>query len=87
MTLYRGDLIGSGTVGTGCILELGPEKTGGWIQAGDVIEMEIERLGTPTTPIAQTEWPISNPLKRKQLGWGYFGVSSSFVRRSAAFSA
>jgi len=52
VTLYRGDLIGSGTVGTGCILELGPEKTGGWIQPGDVIELEIERLGTLTTPIA-----------------------------------
>lgn len=51
VTLYRGDLIGSGTVGTGCILELGPEKTGGWIQPGDVIELEIERLGTLTTPI------------------------------------
>lgn len=49
--LYRGDLIGSGTVGTGCILELGPEMTGGWIQPGDVIELEIERLGTLTTPI------------------------------------
>ncbi len=51
VTLYRGDLIGSGTVGTGCILELGPEKTGGWIQPGDVMELEIERLGTLTTPI------------------------------------
>ncbi len=51
VTLYRGDLVGSGTVGTGCILELGPEKTGGWIQPGDVIELEIERLGTLTTPI------------------------------------
>jgi len=51
VTLYPGDLIGSGTVGTGCILELGPEKTGGWIQPGDVLELEIERLGTLTTPI------------------------------------
>ncbi len=51
VTLYRGDLIGSGTVGTGCILELGPEKTDGWVQPGDVIELEIERLGTLTTPI------------------------------------
>lgn len=51
VTLYRGDLIGSGTVGTGCILELGPEKTDGWIQPGDTIELEIERLGTLTTTI------------------------------------
>ena len=43
--LYTGDLIGSGTVGTGCILELGPENTGGWLKPGDVVELEIERLG------------------------------------------
>ncbi len=43
--LKPGDVIGSGTVGTGCILELRPETVGGWLQAGDVVEMEIERLG------------------------------------------
>jgi fumarylacetoacetate (FAA) hydrolase len=43
--LWPGDLIGTGTVGTGCILELGPENTGGWLQPGDVVELEIERLG------------------------------------------
>lgn len=49
--LYRGDLIGSGTVGTGCILELGPEATDGWLKPGDVMELEIERLGVLTSPI------------------------------------
>lgn len=49
--LHRGDLIGSGTVGTGCILELGPENVGGWLQPGDVMELEIERLGILTSPI------------------------------------
>lgn len=49
--LRTGDLIGSGTVGTGCILELGPEKTGGWLEPGDTIDLEIDRLGTLTTPI------------------------------------
>jgi len=43
--LYPGDLIGTGTVGTGCMLELGPENTGGWLKPGDVVELEIERLG------------------------------------------
>lgn len=43
--MFAGDLIGSGTCGTGCILELGPEAAGGWLQPGDVIELEIERLG------------------------------------------
>jgi fumarylacetoacetate (FAA) hydrolase len=43
--LFPGDLIGSGTVGSGCILELRPENTGGWLKPGDVVELEIERLG------------------------------------------
>lgn len=43
--LYPGDVLGSGTVGTGCILELRPETTGGWLKPGDVVELEVERLG------------------------------------------
>lgn len=43
--LRPGDVLGSGTVGTGCILELRPENTGGWLKPGDVVEMEIEKLG------------------------------------------
>ena len=45
-TLRPGDVIGSGTVGTGCILELTPEAAGGWLKPGDVVELTIERLGT-----------------------------------------
>lgn len=44
-TLLRpGDLLGSGTVGTGCITEFAP-GTYPWLQPGDVVELEIERLG------------------------------------------
>jgi fumarylacetoacetate (FAA) hydrolase len=43
--LRPGDVLGSGTVGTGCILELRPENTGGWLKPGDTVELEIERLG------------------------------------------
>ena len=32
--LKPGDVIGSGTVGTGCILELRPETVGGLAQSG-----------------------------------------------------
>jgi len=52
-TLQPGDVLGSGTVGTGCILELTPEKVGGWLQPGDVVELEIEALGTLTNTIAE----------------------------------
>lgn len=41
-TLRPGDLIGSGTVGTGCILEAGDER---WLQPGDVVELEVEGIG------------------------------------------
>jgi fumarylacetoacetate (FAA) hydrolase len=44
--LRPGDVLGSGTVGTGCILELTPEAVGGWLRPGDVVELTIERLGT-----------------------------------------
>jgi fumarylacetoacetate (FAA) hydrolase len=40
--LRPGDIIGSGTVGTGCILEHGD---GRWLQPGDVVELEIEGIG------------------------------------------
>src|SRR5262249_45339114 len=44
--LRFGDVLGSGTVGTGCILELTPEAVGGWLKPGDVVELTIEGLGT-----------------------------------------
>jgi fumarylacetoacetate (FAA) hydrolase len=42
--LLPGDVIGSGTVGGGCILELG-EEVHPWLEPGDEVELEIERLG------------------------------------------
>src|SRR5207244_8743598 len=44
--LRSGDVLGSGTVGTGCILELTPQVAGGWLKPGDDVELTIERLGT-----------------------------------------
>ena len=50
--ILPGDVIGSGTVGTGCLLELNgshklenPDYEPVWLKDGDVIEMEIEGLG------------------------------------------
>lgn len=40
-TLYPGEVIGSGTVGTGCGLEIGKK-----LQPGDLFELEIEKIGT-----------------------------------------
>jgi fumarylacetoacetate (FAA) hydrolase len=41
--LRPGDIVGSGTVGSGCILEHGD---GRWLRRGDVVELEIEGVGT-----------------------------------------
>jgi fumarylacetoacetate (FAA) hydrolase len=65
--LFPGDVIGSGTVGTGCFLELNgtgklenPEYQEQWLQPGDVVEMEIDGLGTLSNNIVaeETEWSI-----------------------------
>jgi 2-keto-4-pentenoate hydratase/2-oxohepta-3-ene-1,7-dioic acid hydratase in catechol pathway len=50
-----GDVIGSGTCGTGCILELSlvhGTETYPWLRAGDVVELEVERLGTLRNTVA-----------------------------------
>jgi fumarylacetoacetate (FAA) hydrolase len=50
--LLPGDVIGSGTVGGGCLLEI----TGGrgpWLALGDVVELEIERLGVLRNTIVE----------------------------------
>lgn len=65
--IFAGDVIGSGTCGTGCFLELnGTGKlndanyTEQWLQPGDVVEMEMGPLGTLTNTIVaeETDWSI-----------------------------
>ena len=51
--LRPGDLIGSGTVGGGCLLEIREETLGRYLQPGDVVELTVERLGTLRTPIVE----------------------------------
>jgi fumarylacetoacetate (FAA) hydrolase len=48
--LQIGDVIGSGTVGTGCLLER-PEGTHRWLQPGDIVELEIEGIGRLRNPV------------------------------------
>ena len=47
--LLPGDVLGSGTVGTGCILEHGD---GRWLPRGDVVELEVEGIGILRNTIA-----------------------------------
>src|SRR6478752_3107190 len=49
--LVPGDLIGSGTVGTGCLLEVRDATLGRYLEPGDEVTLRIGRLGSLTTPI------------------------------------
>ena len=64
--LYAGDVIGSGTVGTGCLLELNgtgkltdPEYKEQWLQENDVVEMEVDGLGILSNTIVREESDLS----------------------------
>ncbi len=48
--LRKGDVIMSGTVSTGCILELGPEEYG-WLKRGDVVSIKSPILGELTNEV------------------------------------
>ena len=52
VTIYPGDVIGSGTCATGCLLELNQtNNTDIWLQDGDIISLSVEGLGTLTNKI------------------------------------
>jgi fumarylacetoacetate (FAA) hydrolase len=51
--LRPGDLLGSGTVGGGCLLEVREETLGRYLLPGDVVALRIERLGELRTPIVE----------------------------------
>ncbi len=74
--LFPGDVIGSGTVGTGCYLELNGTKTleakqkgetytPVWLQAGDTIELAITGLGKLTNKIVRAKDDRSILSKKK----------------------
>ena len=51
--IFPGDIIGSGTCGTGCFLELNGSKItdNQWLNPGDTVSLEIDGLGTLTNKI------------------------------------
>ena len=51
--LRPGDLLGSGTVGTGCLLEIKDERLGRWLEPGDEVTLSVDRLGELTSPVVQ----------------------------------
>ena len=72
--LHAGDVIGSGTVGTGCFLELNgtgklndPNYQEQWLQEGDVIEMEVDGIGTLQNIIVKDEDDFSILQRKKNI--------------------
>jgi fumarylacetoacetate (FAA) hydrolase len=70
--LLPGDVIGSGTVGTGCFLELNgtgkrmnPDYKAQWLQPNDVVVMEIEGLGKLENTIVKDEDDFSILARKK----------------------
>ena len=64
--IFPGDVIGSGTVGTGCFLELNgtgllndPNFKPQWLQAGDIVTMDITGLGHLSNAIVKEESDFS----------------------------
>ncbi len=51
--LRPGDLLGSGTVGTGCLLEVRDATLGRYLQPGDEVVLRIDGLGSLRTPIVE----------------------------------
>lgn len=71
--ILPGDVIGSGTVGTGCFLELNgtaklndPDAVPQWLQANDEVVLEVEQMGVLTNTIKAVETDFSIlKLKKK----------------------
>lgn len=58
--LHVGDVFGSGTVGTGSLVEKQSKRTR-WLKPGDTVELAIERLGTLRNRVIE-----SNPKKTRE---------------------
>ena len=77
VNLFPGDIIGSGTVGTGCFLELnGTGKLNNadyqeqWLQDGDLVEMEIDALGK-----------LSNTMVKEDSDFSILGLKKIILHR------
>jgi fumarylacetoacetate (FAA) hydrolase len=49
--LRPGDVLGSGTLGKGCLLELGPLEGDRWLEPGDLVALDAPGLGTLANPV------------------------------------
>lgn len=62
-TLVPGDVLGSGTVGRGCLFELyksAPDEFPGWLKPGDVVELSVDLIGATRQVVRESD--VLHPL-------------------------
>jgi 2-keto-4-pentenoate hydratase/2-oxohepta-3-ene-1,7-dioic acid hydratase in catechol pathway len=68
--LRVGDVLASGTVGAGCILELSNSDAGrggyAWLKEGDEVTLSVERLGSLTNIVERA--PNPKPIRGRITG-------------------
>ena len=64
-------MLGSGTVGTGCILEHGDER---WLQPGDEVELEVEGIG-----VLRNRVGTHQVVKVAVIGGGVMGLATGWA--------
>ena len=65
-----GDVLGSGTCGTGCLAEIKrtrPDTAPGWLAVGDVVRIEVEELGVVENRLVPGPEPVGIPAGRRRL--------------------
>ena len=93
VNILPGDVIGSGTVGTGCFLELNgtgkrldPHYKEQWLQPGDIVEMEIEGLGKLSSKIVKAESGFSAAISKARVAVK-IGFGESLTNSTATSTA
>jgi 2-keto-4-pentenoate hydratase/2-oxohepta-3-ene-1,7-dioic acid hydratase in catechol pathway len=65
-----GDVLGSGTCGTGCLAEIRrtrPDTAPDWLKAGDVVRIEVEQLGFVENRLVPGPAPVEIPTGRRRI--------------------